>query len=210
MDSIDYTQTTSGIHLPVPIEQHRSGFGIRFAAYILDSVIVAIIAMLATLLIGIDFFSNTPIVAEQVQTLKDLASMLKIPVAELKKFFLVMSTFSTVATITTMAYSMLEALFAASPGKRVFGLQAATIEGSFATRQVLWKRWAFRNINVFISFFGLIHALSFFEDISSLFLLVFCIGCLFLLGSQRLTLHDRLSQTAVYPKRMLPLGNTHL
>jgi uncharacterized RDD family membrane protein YckC len=97
-------------------------------------------------------------------------------------------------------YSAFEVFKGASPGKMMIGVKIMNADGSPASLKILFLRFLLKNI---LWPFGILAALTNLEWINwigSALWLAWFVGCFPTLGRSRQGLHDRLVNTAVYPK----------
>ena len=97
-----------------------------------------------------------------------------------------------VASILGLAYSLIEAITGASPGKRVLGLQIAKADGRSGDISLYLLRWAMKNSGTLVGFI--------LPVISGLVSTVFFFGCFAALGEKCQALHDMIAKSAVYKK----------
>ncbi len=95
-----------------------------------------------------------------------------------------------VCSLLALAYTLVEALTGASPGKRVMGLQIAKADGTAGDVSLYLLRWALKNSGSILNFI--------LPVISSLASLAFFFGCFATLGEKRQALHDLIAKSAVY------------
>lgn len=95
-----------------------------------------------------------------------------------------------VCSILALAYTLVEALTGASPGKRVMGMKVAKADGSRGDVSLYLLRWALKNSGTILNLI--------LPVISSLASLVFFFGCFGALSEKRQALHDIIAKSAVY------------
>jgi uncharacterized RDD family membrane protein YckC len=109
------------------------------------------------------------------------------------------------AAAAVLAYSTLEFLKAATPGKMIFKLKITNEDGTEATRNALFKRWMIKQVpNAFWLATGLFLLLRI-DTIAGLFNWVtiftgigYVISCCLTFRPQRQALHDTMAHTSVY------------
>jgi uncharacterized RDD family membrane protein YckC len=191
MDPIDYNSLHSGNQIQPSIENSRIGFGKRAAAFLIDmlvTVIISVILMFAIRSLNLALPVPTD---EEMQTIKSLYEMLGISGAILDEVFSMLSILSVTSVTATIAYTLIEGLTGASPGKRVMRIIVRNANASVASTSVLMQRWAAKNSNSIAGFIALVPSLKFFGVIESLMGIV-------IFQQSRQTLHDRIAGTAVY------------
>ena len=102
--------------------------------------------------------------------------------------------------LESIAYSLIEGLGGASPGKLTMGYKIANQDASEGDTKLYLRRWAIKNLGAILTFIAFVPSLGFMESIGSLANFVIFLGCFAVLGQARLALHDRIAQTAVYHK----------
>ena len=105
-------------------------------------------------------------------------------------------------TIVSMAiaggYLYLDVSRAQTVGKKFMGLKVMGQDGNPASHEVLMKRWGVRLAPGVLSALGLLTGIGLVSTFGSLAGLVLGVGCFMTLGADKLALHDRIVQTAVY------------
>ena len=161
----------------------REGFGIRLGAYLLDVIIILIVAFL--LLGGSIFAALTGAGAGGTAQ----AGAEAVSIGFLILFF-----------VFAVGYSLTEIFMAGSPGKRVLGIMIADENGTRASIGQLTKRWAIKNAGNLIDIVGTLTGLAFLGTIGKLVNFAIVIGCFFVLGAARQAFHDKLAGTAVFKR----------
>ena len=100
--------------------------------------------------------------------------------------------------ITGIAYTLIEGLTGASPGKRVMKITVARQDGVKGDTTLFLRRWAVKNLDKLLAFAALVPGLMFLDTVGDIIGLVIFVGCFFVLGIDRLALHDRIVQSAVF------------
>lgn len=178
------------------LQYYRVGFGLRFAAVLIDSAIVLIVTILLMKFSGfldsatefsnsfMDLAQSDPGAAEamQLQFITDNIS-----------FFLFSSIF-------TLLYFSLEIFVGASLGKILLSIQIANSDKTPAAYGKLALRYFTKHIASIISFVWVLTLIGFLNTLSSILFLVMIIGCFFALSQKKMALHDLIAKTAVYKK----------
>ena len=149
----------------------KIGFGPRFLAALIDGVILFGVAMVLGLILGggaSAFSGGGSYIAG-----------------------LVVSLFS-------LGYTSLEIFKAATPGKMIMKIAIRNADGSVAPQEVLIKRWAIKSSGSLVHTVSAITTIALIGHIGMLFGLVILVGCFFVLGADKLALHDKIAGTAVY------------
>ncbi|MCS7000760.1 MAG: RDD family protein [Bacteroidota bacterium] len=186
----------------VPLSELRIGFGRRFAATLLDGIIVAVVSLLLNGMISSELepLLNEKIeqqTAQQSATLDELDEDSADAMMTMVRFFTV---WTVVVLITGLLYYGLTEIFlAASPGKMMLGIKIASQDGTPASTQALATRWFIKS--GLSSLLGVVATLSDSIVLSVLYPLVsfiVFIGYFFVFGEKRQALHDLIAKTAVY------------
>ncbi len=198
MDPIDYQSFHNGNQIQPSIENRRIGFGKRAAAYLIDILAAGILSVILMTVIRSMNLSLPMIDKEELQSLRDLYSFLGISGGLVNEAITMLSILSVTSVTATIAYTLIEGLTGASPGKRVMRIYIANADGSKASSSVWIQRWAVKNSNAIAGFIALVPTLKFFDVVSTLMGIVIFIGCFLVLQISRQALHDRIAGTAVY------------
>lgn len=102
-----------------------------------------------------------------------------------------------------LLYSMLEPVFAATPGKVLFGLAIGNANGTRADKSTLWLRWSSKYLPLLLMSLWLITRNGGFYVLAGMANSVVAIGCLMALGEMKRTWVDQWAGTAVFKKRDL-------
>lgn len=68
-------------------------------------------------------------------------------------------------------------------------MRIANLDGSAASVDQLWKRWALKNVGSICQILGLVTGIGLFITLGGVFVVVVAIGCFFVFGANRQTLH---------------------
>ena len=173
----------------------RVGFIPRLGAFLID---LAIFALVVHFLVAVDLVLNV------TTNLND---------------FGIVSLFG--GGVLLVAYGLIEALTAITPGKRLAGLSIASADGEPASRRALLTRWLAKNVAVFFAIptcalwtllspynyhvhlpdfvaVGVLSLAIVDTVLTTILLLVVIAGCCMAAKPHRQTLHDTLSGTAVF------------
>ena len=157
----------------------RVGFGPRFGAMLIDVVIASIIGVI----IASMAFSSAVSAASSGS-----ASGAATGVAAT-----IMGPF-----IGLVLYNLIEAITGASVGKMILGLVVANQDGTQGEISLYMKRWAIKNIGYIFTVLSIwVSALYYVGSLGSL---IIFIGCFMALGAEKLALHDKIANTAVFKK----------
>ncbi len=177
-------------------QPERVGFGRRFAATLLDGLIVAIVTTILAFTVGtkllhvlnldddteLSIFSDTDSSDDEAE---EMFKSLNINPGML-------GMLTILNNLVMVLYSLSELLTNASPGKRLMGIAIGSDEGAPATKALLLRRWALKYVAYGLALFPLTAMLG-----SIVSFLITC-GCLMAIGAQRQALHDMAVHSAVY------------
>lgn len=186
---------------PMP---ERVGFARRFAATILDNLIIAVLALTLAFMFGSTILRLTKpsadatefsIFTDNENDNNDNDSDEATPTERL--LGMPDETFGVLVIangIATVLYSLLELFTGASVGKRLLGVIIAADTGEAATRILLAKRW-------WVKYGGYIFVLiPFLATIGSIWSFMITCGFALTLGASRQALHDMAVHSAVFFK----------
>jgi len=171
----------------------RTGFGKRFAAALIDFLIVVIIILLVYNATG--FFESATIFGQQVQeNATDVAA-----IEELTNSFMAdnMSNFYF-SYILILVFFSLEILIGATVGKLILGIHIADSNRRKASTTKLLTRYLIKNSASFISVIWLLTNISLINTLSTIVSIALIIGFLFVLSQKRQAFHDMIADTAVF------------
>ncbi len=178
--------------------RQRVGFGPRLGAWCIDLLASILFTVLLSMIFVSTKVSATPEIQELMDSILEIYRTLGVPDEVSVMVSTWLPAFVLARIVASVAYSLIEGLSGASPGKRVLRLRIARADGSEASTQTYLSRWAVKNIASILNFVALAPALSFVDFIGSLLGFVIFVGCFFTLGESRQALHDLIAQTAVF------------
>jgi len=184
-----------------PIEYIRVGFGPRFAAFLVDALIMIAIAVIVAMIFMSLGLKPSLFGEEEMQQMLAIYKMFGIRGPELDTIMEFVGTISVAGIVVGFAYSLIELMWGTSPGKLTLGLQIARLDGTRGDISLYAKRWAVKHIKEILQFASFIAAISVLQTIGSFLGFVIFIGYFFVLSESRMTLHDRIAQSAVFRKR---------
>ncbi len=171
----------------------RTGFGKRFAAALIDFLIVIIIILLVYNATG--FFESATIFGEQVQeNATDVVA-----IEELTNNFMAdnMSNFYF-SYILMLVFFSLEILIGATVGKLILGIQIADSNRRKASTTKLLTRYLIKNSAGVISIIWLLTNISLINTLSTIVSIALIVGFFFVLSQKRQAFHDMIADTAVF------------
>lgn len=182
----------------MPPEYLRVGFGMRFLAWIVDWILILILAGLVTLFLvnsGVTVPTTDP---ESAAKLENAYRWMGLSADEASRYANIAAAFTYALLLISFGYSLISAMFGASPGKMILGLTIAHADGRRGTMKLWIRRWAVRDANVYLQMLALLPTLAFLDLIAFVIGLVITAGCFMAAGESRLALHDRIAQTAIF------------
>jgi uncharacterized RDD family membrane protein YckC len=177
----------------------RVGFGPRFAAMFIDSVFLIFIVLgICQLVISTglgEFFSNKTLGMLNLD--EDVYEEMEKTLGPFFRTYLVMIALSNSAGLL---YSLIEAMFGASPGKMIIGLQIAYEDAAHGDMNLFMKRWIMKNLSSILSLLYVTFGISFLNTLGGMMSMAFLVGCFFVFSDKKQGLHDILSKSAVFRK----------
>jgi uncharacterized RDD family membrane protein YckC len=107
------------------------------------------------------------------------------------------------AAVIGCVYFLVEGFTGYTLGKLILGIRVANADGSQAPVSTLLARWALKNINFVLTVVALLTGVELIRMLGNVGGLVIFVGCFLVLGVSKQALHDRIVNTAVYPKNMV-------
>jgi uncharacterized RDD family membrane protein YckC len=107
------------------------------------------------------------------------------------------------AAVIGCVYFLVEGFTGYTLGKLILGIRVANADGSQAPVSTLLARWALKNINFVLTVVALLTGIELIRMLGNVGGLVIFVGCFLVLGVSKQALHDRIVNTAVYPKNMV-------
>ncbi len=180
------------------VEFLRVGFGPRLLAYIIDVLLSGLFAVILALFFMQFDLNMNQFMAEQLETITELYALMGIPESATSFIVDFVPAMVLGGIIAGIMYALIEGLTGASPGKRILKIVIAHQDATAGNTSLWLRRFAIKNISTILSLFMLIPSLSFIDSIGSFLGFVIFLGFFMVLGQDRLALHDRIAQTAVY------------
>lgn len=182
----------------------RIGFGRRFGAFFLDSIILGIINMIILGATGLISDLQNLFSHGSFSDPNFWASFGVSMDAVMNEHLFTMIFVSFIG----LFYMSLEIILGASVGKLILGIQIANEDGKVADKGTLAYRFAVKNASSIFSLLSYIPILGLiFGLLSSIAGVVIFIGYFFIFTESKMCLHDRIAKTAVYHKRDLEAFN---
>jgi len=178
------SETEGEMQNPIDIEE-RVGFGRRFIAWLLNIIIVTALGIPLGMVAG------------------DISGLVLAKILDEQALSLIFSFFGSFIGavfgifVLSVGNILLEGLTGASIGKRLLKIKIASVDGDPAgVGQLLFRVFLLYFLGISFPFVIKDPNILFFADLA--YVLFFIISCLFILGSSKRALHDRLLGTAVY------------
>jgi len=180
------------------VEYLRVGFGPRLLAYIIDVLLAGLFAVILAMFFMQFELGMSQFMSEQLDLITGIYDALGVPdtMSAFVKDFVPAMTLG--AIIANIMYALIEGLTGASPGKRIMKIVIAHQDATAGNTALWLRRFAVKYISAILSVFMLVPDLSYVDTIGSFLGFVIFFGYFLVLGQDRLTLHDRIAQTAVY------------
>lgn len=175
----------------------RVGFGRRFGAAIIDSLIILTLILIVFSYTG--FWDSAADYGREVTGYIETNNEQMINV--LTERFLEENKDSLLFSgLLVPLYFFLEVLIGASLGKLILGIKIGGLELNAAEGSKLTLRWAFKQSSNLLGLLGTALMIEALSTISSLLFLLVFVGFFFTLGEKKQSFHDMLAGTAVYFK----------
>jgi uncharacterized RDD family membrane protein YckC len=183
-----------------PIEYLRSGFGRRFLAYAIDILIMLTLAVAVGIIIVAAKITVPQFIVDELTDLFQLYNALGIDAGAIRFMETMFGGMFLGSLVLGVLYPLIEGFTGASPGKRILDICVATPDGYQATVQTLLRRYVVKDLGKIMQLLSFVPTLGLLNGISSLYDLIFIVGCFFVIGTNRMALHDMIAQTAVFHK----------
>ncbi|HEY6808565.1 MAG TPA: RDD family protein [Gemmatimonadales bacterium] len=109
-----------------------------------------------------------------------------------------------IATVViSLVYFLIEGFTGLTLGKLILGMQVANADGTRAPTSKLLARWACKNNNAILTILAGLTGLGFLKVLGTLGGLAFLVGCFFAISASKQALHDRICDTAVWPRKLI-------
>ena len=173
----------------------RTGFGLRFAAALIDFGIVAVVGFVAGAAVGGMLGGGIGGVLGGSAGGDGAAAGAALG-AVVGALLGAMAAFGGFVFL----YSLIEAFTGASPGKMCLGLRVGTADGRRGSASLYAKRWAIEYSATLLGLLGAIPGLHLLGLVAPAAGLIVFVGCFLALGDRRQALHDLGAATAVFRK----------
>jgi len=176
--------------------ENRIGFGMRLGAFLIDCVLVAIVAFLGGSTIGGMLGAS----AGAAMSSGDADPMKGMAMGGIVGAFI--GTLVGLAVVSVI-YNLLEGFTGWTIGKLLLGIQIGNQSGTRASMGQLLGRYALKNCNFLLTFLAVLTGVSLLRTLGVLGGLAIFIGCFFVIGAAHQAFHDMIAKTAVYKRSQL-------
>jgi len=176
--------------------ENRIGFGMRLGAWLIDCVIVGILAFLGGSTIGgmLGAGAGAAMGAGDTDATKSMAmggmigAVIGIVIA---------------AAVIGLVYNLIEGFTGWTFGKLALGIQVGNQDGTKAGVGQLLERYALKNCSYILTILAVVTGIGILKTIGNLGGLAIFIGCFFVLAGAKQAFHDMIAKTAVYKRSQL-------
>ena len=176
--------------------ENRIGFGPRLGAWLIDCVIVAVLAFLGGSAVGglLGAGAGAAMSGGDSDQMKGMA---------MGGFIGAMIGIIVAAALIGLVYNLIEGFTGWTLGKLLLGIQIGDQSGSKASTGQLLERYALKNCSFILTVLAVLTGVSLLKTIGNLGGLAILIGCFFVLSSSHQAFHDMIAKTAVYKRSQL-------
>lgn len=178
--------------------EQRVGFGPRLGAWLLDVVIVCVLAFVGGGTIG--GMLGVTAGAALGGAMANQADSLAAGMAAMGGLFGGIVAFFIAAAVIGILYFLIEGFTGYTLGKLMLGIRVASDDGTAASVGKLLTRFAVKNCNFLLTVAGALSGVYLLVTLGRIGGLIIFVGCFFTLGMRKQAFHDMLAHTAVYPK----------
>jgi uncharacterized RDD family membrane protein YckC len=176
--------------------ENRIGFGTRLGAWLIDCVIMAVVAFVGGSAIGglLGATAGAAMSSGDAQPMKGAA------IGGIIGAFI--GTLIALAVVGAL-YNLIEGFTGWTFGKLLLGIQVGNEDGTRAGLGQFLGRYALKNCVWVLTCLAILTATPFLAAIGKLGGIAIFIGCFFVLSSSRQAFHDMVAKTAVYKRSQL-------
>ena len=180
--------------------EQRIGFGPRLGALLIDCILVGVLVAVLGGTIGGMFGAAAGGAGAALSSGGGSDAQ---AAAAMGGMFGAIAGMIIAAAVLGLAYFLIEGFTGYTLGKLLLGMRIANADGTQAQVSKLLARWAVKNNNSIFSILAVATGVHAFRPLGSLGGLVIFVGCFLALGASKQALHDRICDTAVWPKAMV-------
>jgi uncharacterized RDD family membrane protein YckC len=178
--------------------EQRVGFGPRLGAWLLDIVIVGVLAFLGGgTIAGMLGVTAGAALGGAMATQADSAAAAMAAVGGLLAGIF---AWAIAAAVIGCIYFLIEGFTGYTLGKLLLGIRVASDDGSAAPVGKLLTRFAIKNSGTILTLASGLAGIAALRTLGNVAGLIIFVGCFFTLGMKKQAFHDMLAHTAVYPK----------
>ncbi|HJQ65826.1 MAG TPA: RDD family protein [Gemmatimonadales bacterium] len=177
--------------------EQRVGFGPRLGAWLLDVVIVGVLAFLGGGTIGTMLGVTAGAALGGAMAQADSAQAAAALVGGLLGGLF---AFAIAVAVIGCVYFLIEGLTGYTLGKLILGIRVASDDGTAAPVGKLLMRFAIKNSGYILTLLSGLAGIRALGTLGNVAGLITFVGCFFTLGMKKQAFHDMLAHTAVYPK----------
>ncbi len=180
--------------------EQRIGFGPRLGALLIDCVLVVVLVAVLGGTIGGMFGAAAGGAGAAMSTGTGSGAQSAAAMGGMLGAFAGMLI---AAAVLGLVYFLIEGFTGYTLGKLMLGIRIANADGTQAPVSRLLLRWAVKNNNFLFSVLAVATGVGLLTTLGRLGGLVIFVGCFLALGASKQALHDRICDTAVWPKKMI-------
>ena len=180
--------------------EQRIGFGPRLGALLIDCVLVVVLVAVLGGTIGGMFGAAAGGAGAAISTGTGSGAQ---NAAAMGGMLGALAGMLIAAAVLGLVYFLIEGFTGYTLGKLMLGIRIANADGTQAPVSRLLLRWAVKNNNFLLTVLAAATGVRFLVTLGSLGGLVIFVGCFLALGASKQALHDRICDTAVWPKKMI-------
>jgi len=177
--------------------EQRVGFGPRLGAWLLDVVLVGVLAFLGggTIagMLGVTAGAAMGGAMAQADSAQAAAALVG---GLLGGIF----AFAIAVAVIGCVYFLIEGFTGYTLGKLLLGIRVASDDGTAAAVGKLLTRFAIKNSGYLLTLLSGLSGIGALGTLGNVAWLIIFVGCFFTLGMRKQAFHDMLAHTAVYPR----------
>jgi uncharacterized RDD family membrane protein YckC len=175
--------------------ENRIGFGRRLGAFLIDCILVGILAGFGGATIG----GMMGVAAGAAMSGGDEAAK----GMAMGGFLGALAGMLIALAVIGLVYNVIEGFTGWTLGKLILGIQVGNENGTRASVQQLLLRYAIKNCNFLLTLLAFATGISALAALGKLGGLIVFVGCFFVLAASKQAFHDMIAKTAVYPRSKL-------
>ena len=176
----------------------RVGFGARFGAAIIDSIVVALLGLALASTVGSLFPGYLAEVLSHQQAKVNANPAMAKQMEAMASMMQFITRWSAAVALAGLLYGLIEGFFGRALGKLLLGLRIADADGQPAPVPRLLARMAVKQSGTILAFVAMATGTYLLAQLAQIPSWVIVLGFLLVLGKKRQALHDLAAKTAVY------------